>query len=200
MRTRGGTSRPIVFLGRQDSPILAHLASTERDLVSLGPSDPLSHEEVTRLRPRFVVSHGYRVILRADILDRLPDRIINLHISMLPFNRGADPVLWSVLEGTPLGVTIHYIDVGIDTGDVIAQRPVQWSENDTFASLYDRCTEDLARLFREQWPAILAGTCDRRPQNHPGTVHRIGDRQRVDHLLHNGWDTPIAPLLGASAH
>src|SRR4051812_27787613 len=77
-------------------------------------------EEITDPLPRrpagdFLVSYGYRHIIGADILAQFPRRAVNLHISYLPWNRGSDPNLWSLLDGTPTGVTIHYLEAGIDT-------------------------------------------------------------------------------------
>jgi methionyl-tRNA formyltransferase len=185
---------PVVFLGRADSPVLAHLRGVEDEVVAVGPSEPFVGDD-----PRLVVSHGYRIILRRDVLERLPDRVINLHISLLPYNRGADPTLWSVLEDTPAGVTIHYIDEGVDTGDVIAQRAVALADDDTVATAYDALQAELAALFREQWPAIAAGTNDRRRQPAGGTVHRVADRARVAHLLTDGWQTRVGALRGRCA-
>ena len=63
----------------------------------------------------FIISYGYRHILKKDLIEMFPRKIANLHISLLPWNRGADPNLWSFLEDTPKGVTIHYIDCSVDT-------------------------------------------------------------------------------------
>ena len=79
----------------------------------------------------FIISYGYRHILKKDILDKFPNMAINLHISLLPWNRGADPNLWSFLEDSPKGVTIHYLDYGIDTGDILAQQKVDYIPEDT---------------------------------------------------------------------
>jgi methionyl-tRNA formyltransferase len=184
----------VVFLGRPDSPVLAHLRTGDEEVLAFGADEPFVPGD-----PRLVVSHGYRRILRRDVLDLLPGRVINLHISLLPYNRGADPTLWSVLEDTPAGVTIHYIDEGVDTGDVIAQREVELADDDTLATAYAKLQAAMTELFREHWPAIAAGTCDRIPQGPGGTTHRVADRAAVEHLLTHGWDTPIGPLRGACA-
>jgi methionyl-tRNA formyltransferase len=184
----------VVFLGRPDSPVLAHLRTGTEEVVAVGPDEPfVPHDQ------RLVVSHGYRRILRRDVLDALPDRVINLHISLLPYNRGADPTLWSVLEDTPAGVTIHYIDEGVDTGDVIAQRPVALADDDTLATAYAKVQAEMVALFVEQWPAISAHTNRRTPQPPGGTAHRVADRAAVEHLLTEGWDTPIRALRGRCA-
>jgi methionyl-tRNA formyltransferase len=189
----------VLFLGREDSGALAHLRAVEDEVIALGPSEPLTAEWVDVHRPRFAVSHGYRLILGRAVLDRLPDRVVNLHISLLPYNRGADPNLWSVLDDTPSGVTIHYIDPGVDTGDLIAQREVPLADDDTFATSYARLQDTMVTLFQEHWASIAAGACARRPQPPGGTVHRAADQAAVAHLLTDGWDTPIAGLRGRCA-
>ena len=183
----------VLFLGREDSPVLAYLRERE-DVVALGPSEPLTPAHDARL----AVSHGYRLILRSDVLDRIPT--VNLHIAYLPYNRGADPNLWSVLEDTPAGVTIHHMDAGVDTGDIIARRRVALDDaTDTLATAYAKLQQAIAELFRERWPAISAGTAPREPQPPGGTSHRVADRAAVEHLLTDGWNTPIRRLRGASA-
>jgi methionyl-tRNA formyltransferase len=183
----------VLFLGRAESPVLAHLRERE-DVVALGPSDPITAEH----RPRIAVSHGYRLILRRDVLDRFP--VVNLHISYLPYNRGADPTLWSVLEDTPAGVAIHHMDEGVDTGDLIARRRIAFDDaTDTLATAYAKLQAALAALFAEQWPAISGGTAARVPQPPGGSTHKVADRAAVEHLLTDGWDTPLARLRGASA-
>ena len=188
---------PVLFLGREDSAILAHLREVEPSVVALGPEQPLTPEWIEELAPLMAVIHGYRLILRRPVLDRLPDRIVNLHISYLPYNRGADPNLWSLLEDTPAGVSIHYVDEGVDTGDLIAQRRLELGDEETLATSYAALQAAMLELFREHWPAIREGRCERRPQTGPGTSHRVADRAAVEHLLIAGWDTPVGALRGA---
>lgn len=143
-----------------------------------------------------VVSYGYRLILKKDVLNRFPRRIINLHISLLPFNRGADPNLWSFLEDTPKGVTIHYIDEDLDTGDILAQQEVTFPQDATLRSTYEKLSRAIEDLFRERWPEIRSGRRRSFPQPEGGSCHRMRDRARFEHLLTQGWDTPVAQLTG----
>src|SRR4051812_7901162 len=84
----------------------------------------------------WTVVYGYRYLIREPLLSRYRNRIINLHISLLPWNRGADPNLWSWLEGTPKGVSLHRIDAGLDTGDLLGQRRLWFGPAETLASSY----------------------------------------------------------------
>jgi len=145
----------------------------------------------------FVVSYGYRHIIKEDILDRFPDRIINLHVSYLPWNRGADPNLWSFLEDTPKGVTIHHMDAGLDTGDIIHQEAVEMDGSETLASSYDKLQGAMLKAFEKVWPGIIAGTADRKRQKGTGSYHRLADKTPYAHLWdEKGWETPVSELRG----
>jgi methionyl-tRNA formyltransferase len=182
----------VLFLGPDESPTLGYLREFGEEVVAA--TDPIDVDTVRRGQPDFLVSHGYRHIIKPPVLDLVPDRAINLHISYLPWNRGADPNLWSWIEDTPKGVTIHYIDAGVDTGDIIAQREVSFTGEETLASTYTQLQAEIHALFREAWPEIRQGRCDRRAQTGEGSAHRVADRKRVERLLAHGWDTPVASL------
>ncbi len=145
----------------------------------------------------FIISYGYRHIIGKPVIDFLKDRIINLHISLLPWNRGADPNLWSFLEDTPKGVSIHYIDEGIDTGDIIVQKPITFErDGETLATTYQKLQDQMIQLFAESWPTIKQLRHGRYRQNGVGSYHRSSDKARYQHLLTEGWNTPINSLVG----
>lgn len=107
----------------------------------------------------FAVSYGYRHIIKADVLNYLKGQIMNMHISYLPWNKGADPNLWSFLEDTPKGVTIHFVDEGIDTGDIVAQKEVIFDhECQTLETTYAQLQKEMMLLFEKTWPVVdIAG-------------------------------------------
>ena len=72
-----------------------------------------------------VISFGYKKILNKALLKKLKRPAINLHISYLPYNRGAHPNFWSFIDNTPKGVSIHEIDSGIDTGKIIFRQKIK---------------------------------------------------------------------------
>ena len=149
----------------------------------------------------WLISYGYRYIVPQEVLDMFPGRAINLHISYLPWNRGADPNLWSWAEDTPKGVTIHRMDAGIDTGPILFQtrmcRP--WSEriireNGTLRSTYEDLHATIQAAFRIMWWSICDGSTPH-PQPYGGSYHTKADRAKVQHLLEPlGWDTPVSVL------
>ena len=140
----------ILFLGNDTSPLLKWLISVEGFV--LQTSDKITTELIRSNNINFIVSYGYQYILGKDILDLLPDRAINLHVSYLPFNRGADSNFWSFVENTPKGVTIHYLDEGIDTGDVIVQERVEFdTKQETLATSYEKLQLTIQDLFKKNW-------------------------------------------------
>jgi methionyl-tRNA formyltransferase len=110
---------------------------------------------------------------------------------MLPYNRGAYPNVWSIVDDTPAGVSLHYVDEGIDKGDIVAQRRVPVAAADTGESLYRKLEEASLTLFRETWPAIRSGHAPRHPQNpSDGTSHRVRDVESIDEI---DLDSPTTP-------
>lgn len=99
--------------------------------------------------------------------------IINLHISYLPWNRGSSPNIWSFIDDTPRGVTIHKIDIGLDTGDIIFQKNVSFDENkETLFSSYKKLNEEVVDLLKKHWQEIYKGNYVAVPQKGKGTYHK----------------------------
>lgn len=143
-----------------------------------------------------VVSYGYRHLIGPEVIARFGARLVNLHISFLPFNRGADPNLWSFLEDTPKGVSIHVVDEGLDTGPLVARREVSMAPDDTLATSYERLSAAIEALFRAVWPSVRDGLVRPVPQPPGGSLHRSADKRPYGALLTRGWDTPVSTLVG----
>lgn len=138
---------------------------------------------IKALHPDIGLSVLFDYILRPEFLDLCPAGVVNLHPSYLPYNRGQYPNVWSIVERTPAGVTLHYIDVGVDTGDIIAQRQVPIEPIDTGETLYRKLERACVELFEETWPLIRSGRAFRIPQNKQGgTCHRTWDVERIDRI------------------
>jgi methionyl-tRNA formyltransferase len=174
----------VIFLGINDVGMRVYEWLCDRgsvDVLSL-----LTTKEqlnlVEKLQPDIVVSVGYRHILPEKILS-IPERgCINLHPAYLPYNRGANPNVWSIIEDTPAGVTLHYMDDGIDTGDIIARKKVETSFNDTGKSLYQRLEQAQFELFTENWSKIESGDIDPISQEEVGTYHEVQDFEELCEL------------------
>jgi len=140
-------------------------------------------QAIRALQPDFGLSVLFGYILRRELIDLFPAGVVNLHPAYLPYNRGAYPNVWSIAERTPAGVTLHYIDAGVDTGDIIAQKQVPIEPVDTGETLYRKLERACVELFRETWPLIRSGRERRIPQDRgAGTYHRTWDVERIDHI------------------
>ncbi|SDN44488.1 methionyl-tRNA formyltransferase [Desulfonauticus submarinus] len=161
-------------------------------------SDKIDISFLIENKVNFIVSYRYRHIIKPSVLEFLKGNAINLHISLLPWNRGADPNLWSFLEDTPKGVTIHYIDEGIDTGDIIAQKEIFFNEEqETLATTYNKLNYEIISLFKENWPFILEGKVERKKQPPGGSFHKLLDKKKYEYLLREkGWNTLVKDLKG----
>jgi len=146
-------------------------------------------EAIRALKPDLGLSVLFGYILKPEVLNLFPLGCINLHLAWLPYNRGAYPDVWSILEGTPAGVTLHYMDGGIDTGDIIARQEVQVEPVDTGRSLYSKLERTGLELFRERWPRIRSRQGQRVPQDKTeGTYHAVRDVGKIDEIdLHRSY-------------
>lgn len=92
---------------------------------------------------------------------------INVHPSLLPLYRGPEPNYWVLANfEQKTGVTIHYIDEGIDSGDIILQRELRIRPNETLTTLTERSIRRAAELLREAIPLLLGGQAPRIHQDH----------------------------------
>jgi folate-dependent phosphoribosylglycinamide formyltransferase PurN len=135
-----------------------------------------------------VISYGYRHIFKQDIIESSPAPIINLHISYLPWNRGAHPNFWSFYDSTPSGVSIHLIDENIDTGPILYQKYVNFgAEEITFTQTYNRLIQEMEQLFRENIENIVTKKFIAIPQRRKGSYHSVFDLPED----FSGWDSNI---------
>ena len=137
----------------------------------------------------WVVSYGYRHILKKQQIESSKNPIINLHISFLPYNRGSHPNYWSWVENTPKGVTIHKIDEGIDTGDIFIQKQVEFKNNETLLSSYNKLKTEIEILFINSFDDIVKGNLKATKQKGKGTIHYKRDFPGVE-----SWDMPVNKL------
>jgi methionyl-tRNA formyltransferase len=136
-----------------------------------------------------VISYGYRHILKQSTIDGFECPVFNLHISYLPYNRGAHPNFWSFYDNTPSGVTIHLVDSGIDTGPIVKQKYVNFKESDdTFVKTYSVLIKNMEDLFLAFLPSLLTDTWTIKPQRGEGTIHYVKDLPSN----FSGWNAKIS--------
>ncbi len=130
------------------------------------------------------VSYTYRFIISADVLNALGMNVVNLHNSFLPWNKGADPNIWSVLENTPRGVTLHYVDEKLDHGDIITQQLVEkYTSEDTLKTTYDTLDYAAKQLFKNAFAYYDFWNKMRKKTVSSGTFHRSYEMSKVKDKL-----------------
>lgn len=123
--------------------------------------------ELSLLKPDLIVVVAFGQLLPKGMLDLPPLGCINVHASLLPYYRGAAPIHWAVIKGEVItGVTTMYMDVGMDTGDMILKAEVSISEDETTGMVHDKLKESGAQLLKETIQLIVAGKVPRTEQNH----------------------------------
>ncbi len=122
-------------------------------------------EEIKKINPEVICVVAYGKILPKEILDIPKYGCINVHGSLLPKYRGAAPIQWAILNGEKTtGVTTMYMDVGMDTGDIILKEEVQIGEDETTGELWNRLSKIGGKLLVETLKQIENGTIKRIPQ------------------------------------
>ena len=119
------------------------------------------------------------------MLDLIP--VINLHISYLPWNRGVDPNFWSVVDYTPKGVTIHVVDEGIDTGDILLQKKVSINDNHTMRTSYYILQDAAMCLFISNWDKLKNKRICSHEQVGNGSYHKSTDKDKYISGIKDKW-------------
>lgn len=132
----------------------------------------------------FIIAFGYGKIINTKALGSC--KAINLHGGFLPWNRGANPNIWSWLDKTKKGVTIHEIDDGIDTGPILAQTEITLRSSMTLVETFEQIKTELASLFVESWPQIRSGELVAQPQVGEGSSYLMKDQQPFQDILDAG--------------
>ncbi|PSG98657.1 MAG: formyl transferase [Nanohaloarchaea archaeon SW_7_43_1] len=112
---------------------------------------------VEDIEPDIMISSGFEHKVPEEIIEVPEQGIVNLHPSFLPHNRGSHPNIWSIIEDTPAGVSIHYMTEEIDGGPIIDRKEVRVEPSDTAGKLYDRLQNEMFELFKENWSDIKEG-------------------------------------------
>ncbi len=166
-----------------DEIIEAAKVSPDRILDGSRLDDPETTEAIRDQNPEIGISAFFGHIVPKEILDLFPLGCVNIHPSYLPHNRGKYANVWSIVDRTPAGASLHYMDEGVDTGPIIAQQEVPIEPIDTGKTLHEKLEQACVELFQENWPAVREGNAASRPQNlDAGSSHRERDVETIDEI------------------
>jgi len=125
----------------------------------------INTEIIKKMKPDIIFSVYYRKMIPKDVLSIPHMGCVNLHPSLLPKDRGPNPVYWCIRRGDKItGTTLHYMDEGMDTGDIIDQRQVRINNMAGFR-LGEQLMKSGVDLFRSNYADIMCGKNDRMEQD-----------------------------------
>jgi methionyl-tRNA formyltransferase len=121
---------------------------------------------IKALRPDLIVVVSWSQIIPPEIIEAAPRGCVGIHYSLLPARRGGAPLNWAILDGlTESGITLYYIDEGIDSGDIVAQKSFPIDRRDTVKDLLDKVLSLAPELVAENVIALEQGTALRARQD-----------------------------------
>jgi methionyl-tRNA formyltransferase len=172
-------------------PIKAALAGN--DVPILQPKRIKNEETVAEIRalaPDVIVVMAYGQILPAAVLEIPRIACLNLHASLLPRHRGAAPIQAAIVAGDrETGITVMYMDEGLDTGDVMLETRIEIAPDETGGSLHKRLAEIAPGALKEALEKLQAGVAPRIPQDSSGATYAPKlerEHGRID------WSEPAA--------
>jgi len=129
-------------------------------------------ERIQSYEMDLLVSMSFNQIFESRLLEYSKYRAINCHAGKLPFYRGRNILNWALInDEKEFGITVHYIDTGIDTGDIIKQKTFPITDSDTYQTLLDTAHKECPALLADAVRDILEGTAVRQPQTE---IHPVG--------------------------
>lgn len=147
---------------------------------------------VKTLDPDVAVVMAYGQILPRAVLDAPRLGCLNLHASLLPRHRGAAPIQAAILAGdAESGITVMYMDEGLDTGDILLTEKLALTPDETGGSLHDRLAELAPSALRRALSLLAAGKLPRLPQDTAAMTH-TGKLDRADGVI--DWSQPAEEI------
>lgn len=155
-------------------PVLEEL-SKQNDidfLVSKNVNSKEFLEKIDSYKCDILVSMSFNQIFKNEIINLTPQKLINCHAGKLPFYRGRNVLNWVLInDELEFGITVHYVDRGIDTGDIIKQRTYEISDNDDYGTLLHRAYSGCAEVLYDSLKDIKNNKVKSIPQE---MIHPVG--------------------------
>lgn len=157
-------SQPDALVGRKKilTPSPIKKVAIENNIEVFTPNNiKEDYQKILDTNPDIIITCAYGQIIPKILLDLPKYKCVNVHASLLPKYRGGAPIHASLLNGDKeTGISIMYMDVGMDDGNIIEQKSIEISNNDNINTLSDKLSELGANLLIETLPSIINGTCN----------------------------------------
>jgi methionyl-tRNA formyltransferase len=124
------------------------------------------------LKPDFFITAAFGQILSQEILDIPKHGTVNMHASLLPKYRGANPIQWAIINGEKVtGITTMLTDIGVDTGDMLLKKEIEITDTMTSIDLAEIISKEAPAILYETLIGLVNGTITPIPQNHNEATH-----------------------------
>lgn len=154
------------------------------------------YQEIIDLNPDIIVTCAYGQIIPKAILDCPKLGCINVHASLLPKLRGGAPIHKAIIDGyKTTGITIMYMDVKMDDGDIISQKEIEITDDDNLESLHDKLSVLGKELLLETLPSIIDGTNERIKQNEDEVTFAYNIKREEEHIDFNKNSREVFNLI-----
>ena len=141
------------------------------------------YEEIVSLEPDIIITCAYGQIIPKEILNAPRLGCINVHASLLPKLRGGAPIHRAIINGlSKTGITIMYMNEGMDKGDIISQREIAIEDDDTAQTLHDKLSVLGRDLLLDTLPSIIDGTNKRVPQEESEATYGFNITREDEHI------------------
>lgn len=141
------------------------------------------YQKILEVKPDIIITCAYGQIIPKILLEYPKKGCINVHASLLPKYRGGSPIHKAIINGEEVtGITIMYMDEGMDTGDMIAKRKIKIEETDNVGSLHEKLSILGKDLLKEILPSILNGTNKREKQPESLKSYAFNIKREEEHL------------------
>ncbi len=144
------------------------------------------YQDILDLNPDIIITCAYGQLIPVEILNYPRLGCINVHASLLPKLRGGAPIHKAIIDGyEKTGITIMYMDVKMDSGDIISQRDTEIIDNDNLESLHNRLSLIGKELLLDTLPEIIKGTNKRIKQNQDEVTYAWNIKREEEHINFN---------------
>lgn len=133
-----------------------------------------NHNEFYNMNFELGVLAWWPQIIKEPLLSLPKNGFLNFHPSFLPYNRGKHYNFWALVEQCPFGVSLHKVDAGIDTGDIVSQWPISYSWEDNGETLYKIAQTEIVELFKSTYPSLRKGEIVSKTQDLSKGSFRLG--------------------------
>jgi UDP-4-amino-4-deoxy-L-arabinose formyltransferase / UDP-glucuronic acid dehydrogenase (UDP-4-keto-hexauronic acid decarboxylating) len=175
--------------------------TASRNIPVYAPEDinhPLWVQKIRQMKPDILFSFYYRDMIKPAILEIPPAGCLNLHGSLLPKYRGRCPINWVLVKGEKeTGVTLHYMTPKPDDGDIVCQKRVSISHDDTAVTLHRKVKDAAAVMLDEILPRFKEDQAPRQSQDHTQASYYGGRRPEDGQINWNNSSTEIRNLVRA---